>query len=62
MNYESGRHFIYNLIVKKYVELQGYNFEELSDEIYSEMCNMLVDLTDEELINQLGRIYEISLK
>ena len=62
MYYESGRQFIYKLIVKQYVELQGYNFEELSDESYSEMCNMLVDLTDEELINQLGRIYEISLK
>ena len=31
MYYESGRQYIYNLIVKQYVELQGYNFDELSD-------------------------------
>ena len=62
MYYESGRCYIYNLIVKYYIELQGFNFDELSDECYSSMCNELVDLTDEELINQLGRIYEISLK
>lgn len=62
MYYESGRQFIYNLIVKQYVELQGYNFDELTDESYSAMCNMLVELSDKELISQLGRIYEISLK
>ena len=62
MYYESGRCYIYNLIVKQYIELQGFNFDELSDECYSSMCNKLVELTDEELINQLGRIYEISLK
>lgn len=62
MYYESGRQYIYDSIVKYYVELQGFNFNELSDECYSEMCNKLVELSDEELINQLGRIYEISLK
>ena len=62
MYYESGRCHIYNLIVKRYIELQGFNFDELSDECYSSMCNELVDLSDEDLINQLGRIYEISLK
>ena len=62
MYYESGRQYIYNLIVKQYVKLQGYNFDELSDKTYSRMCNILVELTDKELINQLGRIYEISLK
>ena len=62
MYYESGRQYIYNLIVKKYVELQGYNFDDLSDKSYSAMCNILVELSDKELINQLGRIYEISLK
>ena len=62
MYYESGRCHIYNLIVKQYIELQGFNFDELSDDCYSSMCNELVELSDEELINQLGRIYEISLK
>ena len=62
MYYESGRQYIYNLIVKQYIELEGFNFDEVSDKCYSSMCNELVDLTDEELINQLGRIYEISLK
>ena len=62
MYYESGRCYIYNLIVKEYVELEGYNFDELSDKSYSAMCNMLVELSDEELINKLGEIYEISLK
>ena len=62
MYYESGRQYIYNLIVKQYIELQGFNIDDLSDECYSSMCNKLVNLTDEDLINQLGRIYEISLK
>ena len=62
MYYESGRQYIYNLIVKQYVELQGYNFDELSDKNYSALCNMLVELSDEELIKRLGEIYEISLK
>ena len=62
MYYESGRQYIYDLIVKEYIELEGFNFDELSDECYSSMCNELVELSDEELINQLGRIYEISLK
>ena len=62
MYYESGRQYIYNLIVKQYVELQGYNFDELSDKTYSALCNMLVELSDEELIKRLGEIYEISLK
>ena len=62
MYYESGRCYIYKLIVKQYIELQGFNFDDLSDECYSSMCNELVDLSDEDLINQLGRIYEISLK
>ena len=60
--YESGRCYIYNLIVKHYIELQGFNFDELTDKCYSSMCNELVYLSDEELINQLGRIYEIILK
>ena len=34
----------------------------LSDECYSSMCNELIDLSDEELISKLGKIYEISLK
>ena len=62
MYYESGRQYIYNLIVKQYIELQGFNFDDLSDKCYSTMCNELVNLSDGELINQLGRIYEISLK
>ena len=62
MYYESGRQRIYNLIVKQYVKLQGYNFDELSNKSYSTMCNILNELSDKELINQLGRIYEISLK
>ena len=62
MYYESGRQYIYNLIVKQYIELEGFNFDEVSDKCYSSMCNELVDLTEEELINLLGRIYEISLK
>ena len=62
MYYESGRRYIYNLIVKQYIKLQGFNFDDLSDECYSSMCNELVNLSDEDLINQLGRIYEISLK
>ena len=40
----------------------GYNFDNISDELYSAMCNELVELSDKELINQLGKIYEISLK
>lgn len=62
MYYESGRCYIYNLIVKQYIEMQGFNIDELSDEYYSSLCNELVGLSDEEIINQLGRIYEISLK
>ena len=62
MYYESGRQYIYNLIVNQYIELQGFNFDDLSDECYSSMCNELVDLSDEDLINQLGKIYEKSLK
>ena len=62
MYYESGRVYIYNLIVKYYVELQGYNFDDISDDCYSTMCNELVELSDNQLINQLGKIYEISLK
>ena len=62
MYYESGRQYIYNLIVKQYIELQGFNIDELSYECYSSLCHELFNLSDEELINQLGRIYEISLK
>ena len=62
MYYESGRRYIYNLIIKHYIELQGFNFDDLSDDCYSSMCNELVDLSDDDLINQLGKIYEISLK
>lgn len=62
MYYETGRQYIYNLIVKYFAELQGFNFDEMSDECYEAMCNQLVELPDNELINQLGRIYEISLK
>ena len=62
MYYESGRCYIYNLIVKQYIDSLGFNFDELSDECYLSMCNELNDLSDEELINNLGRIYEISLK
>ena len=62
MYYESGRQYIYNLIVNQYIELQGFNFDDLSDECYTSMCNELLDLSDEDLINQLGRLYEISLK
>ena len=62
MYYESGRCYIYNLIVKSYLELQGYNFDNISDEFYSAMCNELVELSDKELINQLRKIYEINLK
>ena len=62
MYYGSGRSYIYYIIVKHYIDSLGFNFDELSDECYSSMCNELVKLSDEELINQLGRIYEISLK
>ena len=62
MYYESGRCYIYNLIVNQYIELQCFNFDDLSDDCYLSMCNELVNLSDKELINQLGRIYEISLK
>ena len=62
MYYESGRSFIYYIIVKHYIDSLGHNFDELSDDCYLSMCNELIDLSDEELINQLGKIYEISLK
>ena len=62
MYYGSGRSYIYYIIVKHYIDSRGFNFDELSDECYLSMCNELIDLSDEELINQLGRIYEISLK
>ena len=62
MYYGSGRSYIYYIIVKHYIDSRGYNFDELSDDCYLSMCNELIDLSDEELINQLGRIYEISLK
>ena len=62
MYYESGRSYIYYIIVKHYIDSRGYNFDELTDDCYLSMCNELIDLSDEELINQLGRIYEISLK
>ena len=62
MYHESGRCYIYNLIVKQYVEMQGFNFDDLSDECYSSMCNKLVNLSDAELINQLGKFYELTLK
>ena len=62
MYYGSGRSYIYYIIVKHYIDSLGYNFDELSDDCYLTMCNELIDLSDEELINQLGRIYEISLK
>ena len=60
--YGRGRSYIYKLIVKQYIDLLGFNFDELSDESYSSMCNELIDLSDEELISKLGKIYEISLK
>ena len=60
--YGRGRSYIYKLIVKQFIDSLGLNFDELSDECYTSMCNELVELSDEELINQLGRIYEISLK
>ena len=62
MYYESGRCYIYYLIVKQYIDSLGFNFDDLSNECYSSMCNELVDLPDEDLINKLGKIYEISLK
>ena len=62
MYYGSGRSYIYYIIVKHYIDSRGFNFDELSDDCYLSMCNELIDLSDEELINQLGRIYEISLK
>ena len=62
MYYESGRSYIYDLIVKLYIDSLGFNFDELTDECYSSMCNELIDLSDEELIYQLGKLYEISLK
>ena len=62
MYYESGRYYIYNIIVKCYIELRGFNFDNITDELYSALCNELVELSDKELINQLGKIYEISLK
>lgn len=62
MYYESGRSYIYNIIVKCYIELRGFNFDNITDELYSALCNELVELSDKELINQLGKIYEISLK
>ena len=62
MYYRSGRSYIYYIIVKHYIDSRGFNFDELSDEYYLSMCNELIDLSDEELINQLGRIYEASLK
>ena len=62
MYYRSGRAYIYYIIVKHYIDSRGYNFDELSDDCYLSMCNELIDLSDEELINKLGKIYEISLK
>ena len=62
MYYGCGRCYIYYLIVKHYIDSLGYNFDDLSDECYSSMCNELIDLSDEDLINELGKIYEISLK
>ena len=62
MYYGSGRCYIYKLIIKQYMDWIGFNFDELSDKCYSSMCNELIDLSDEELISKLGKIYEISLK
>ena len=62
MYYESGRCYIYNLIVKQYIEMQGSNFDEISDECYSSLCNELINLSDKDLINHLGIIYELILK
>ena len=62
MYYGYGRCYIYKLIIKQYIDSLGFNFDELSDECYTSMCNELIDLSDEELINKLGKIYEISLK
>ena len=62
MYYGSGRCYIYKLIIKQYIDCLGFNFDELSDECYSSMCNELIDLSDEELIIKLGKIYEKSLK
>ena len=60
--YESGRLLIYNLIVKQFIDSLGLNFDKLSDECYSSLCNELIDISDEELIYRLGKIYETSLK
>ena len=62
MYYGIGRCYIYKLIVKHYVESLGFNLDILTDECYSSMCNELNDLSDEELIYRLGKIYETSLK
>ena len=62
MYYVRGRCYIYKLIVKHYIDSLGFNFDELSDECYTSMCNELIDLSDEELISKLGKIYEKSLK
>ena len=62
MCYESKKIHIYNLIVKGCSELQSYNFDDISDECYSTLCDELVILSDNELINQSSRIYEITLK
>lgn len=62
MDHESRRSYIYNIIVKCCIELQDYNFDDISDECYSTLCDELVELSDNELINQSSRIYEISLK
>ena len=60
--YERGRCYIYKLIVKQFIDSLGLNFDELSDECYSSLCNELIDISDEELIYRLGKIYETSLK
>ena len=62
MYYEIGREIIYNEIIKQYIQAHLFKLYELSDDTYSLMRNELVNLSDNELITQLGRINEISSK
>ena len=62
MYYEIGREIIYSEIIKQYIQAHLFKLNELSDATYSLMRNELVNLSDNELITQLGRINEISSK
>ena len=48
--YGRGRSYIYKLIVKQYIDLVGFNFDELSDDTSSELMNILYRIQDNLLL------------